>query len=275
MQGPFIIATYLVFYFYCVACFALVVFTRAPIDPVIKRILAVFPLIAVAVIAVQQLFPTYLLSGSAAACSLLIIYLYLQNKRLSVDQLTGASNRQEFLSMVSLMNEKGQPFTAVLVSLSELQVHQRQVRPRERRPVPARVRRVPGRCRRRAALPLQRRPVRPDREPRRRQGRECGQDEADATAALSGPAATAPRGAVAHRRALLHRGRGHRRRELPRHRAHARRRGGRAGIRHGGVEETGAEHPLRLHAGHDGGHPPPQRHRRRGARVRPSGTASP
>ncbi len=77
-----------------------------------------FPLIAVGVIAVQQLFPTYLLSGSAAACSLLIIYLYLQNKRLSVDQLTGASNRQEFLSMVSLMDEKGQPFTAVLVSLS-------------------------------------------------------------------------------------------------------------------------------------------------------------
>ncbi|RDB63710.1 hypothetical protein C1878_02625 [Gordonibacter sp. 28C] len=118
LQGPFIITTYLVFYFYCVACFALVVFTRAPIDPVIKRILAVFPLIAVVVIAVQQLFPTYLLSGSAAACSLLIIYLYLQNKRLSVDQLTGASNRQEFLSMVSIMDEKAQPFTAALVSVS-------------------------------------------------------------------------------------------------------------------------------------------------------------
>ncbi|MBC2889450.1 putative bifunctional diguanylate cyclase/phosphodiesterase [Gordonibacter massiliensis (ex Traore et al. 2017)] len=118
VQGPLIVTTYLVFYFYCVACFALVVFTRAPIDPVIKRILAVFPLIAVGVIAVQQLFPAYLLSGSAAACSLLIIYLYLQNKRLSVDQLTGASNRQEFLSMVSLLDEKAQPFTAVLVSLS-------------------------------------------------------------------------------------------------------------------------------------------------------------
>lgn len=117
-QGPLIITTYLVFYFYCVACFALVMFTRAPIDPVIKRILAVFPLIAVVVIAVQQLFPAYLLSGSAAACSLLIIYLYLQNKRLSVDQLTGASNRQEFLSMTALMDDKKQPFTAVLVSLS-------------------------------------------------------------------------------------------------------------------------------------------------------------
>lgn len=117
-QGPLILTTYLVFYFYCVACFALVVFTRSPIDPTIKRILAVFPLVAVAVIAVQQMFPSYLLSGSAAACSLLIIYLYLQNKRLSVDLLTGAPNRQEFLSMVALMNDKRRPFTALLVSLS-------------------------------------------------------------------------------------------------------------------------------------------------------------
>lgn len=117
-QGPLILVTYLVFYFYCIACFALVMLTRAPIDPTIKRILAVFPLVAVVVIAVQQVFPSYLLSGSAAACSLLIIYLYLQNKRLSVDLLTGASNRQEFLSMVALMHDKQQPFTALLVSLS-------------------------------------------------------------------------------------------------------------------------------------------------------------
>lgn len=117
-QGPLIMTTYLVFYFYCLACFALVVFTRAPIDPAIKRILAVFPLVAVVVIAVQQMFPTYLLSGSAAACSLLIIYLYLQNKRLSVDLLTGVPNRQEFLSMVALMHDKQRPFTTLLVSLS-------------------------------------------------------------------------------------------------------------------------------------------------------------
>lgn len=117
-QGPIIVTTYLVFYFYCVACFAMVVFTRAPIDPAIKRILAVFPLVAIGVIGVQQMFPAYLLSGSAAACSLLIIYLYLQNKRLSVDMLTSIPNRQEFLSMVALMHEKRRPFTAVIVSLS-------------------------------------------------------------------------------------------------------------------------------------------------------------
>lgn len=117
-QGPLIVTTYVVFYFYCVACFALVVFTRAPIDPVINRILAVFPFVAVVVIAAQQAFPTYLLSGSAAACSLLIIYLYLQNKRLSIDSLTGTPNRQEFLSMIALMHEKQRAFTTVLVSLS-------------------------------------------------------------------------------------------------------------------------------------------------------------
>ncbi len=117
-QGPFISTTYVVFYLYCVGCFFLVSMTRAPIDPEIKRILVMFPLIAVAVIAVQQAFPTYLLSGSAAACSLLIIYLYLQNKRLSVDSLTGLPNRQELLSMTALMHEKQRAFAAVIVSLS-------------------------------------------------------------------------------------------------------------------------------------------------------------
>lgn len=117
-QGYLILTTYIVFYFYCIACVLLVVFTRAAIDPTIKRILATFPLIAVVVIAVQQAFPAYLLSGSAAACSLLIIYLYLQNKRLSVDSLTGIPNRNEFLSMVGLLHENKQPFTALLLSLS-------------------------------------------------------------------------------------------------------------------------------------------------------------
>lgn len=117
-QGPLIATTYFVFYFYCLVCFAVVVFTRAPIDRVIKRILAIFPLVAVMVIAVQQLFPSYLLSGSAAACSLLIIYLYLQNKRLSVDSLTNLSNQQEFRLMTSLLHEKQNAFTAIIISLS-------------------------------------------------------------------------------------------------------------------------------------------------------------
>lgn len=117
-QGSLILTTYVVFYFYCIACFLLVAFTPAAIDPAIKRILGTFPLIAVAVIAVQQAFPAYLLSGSAAACSLLIIYLYLQNKRLSVDSLTGISNRNEFLSMVNLLHKNKQSFTAMLLSLS-------------------------------------------------------------------------------------------------------------------------------------------------------------
>lgn len=117
-RGPYYHAAYAVAYFYCMACILVVAVARTSLRPDARKILVVFPLLAVVVVFVQQLFPNQLLSGSAAACTLLIIYLYLQNKRLSIDLLTGIPNRQEFLSMVSLLHDRNRPFSAVLVSLS-------------------------------------------------------------------------------------------------------------------------------------------------------------
>ncbi|CAK7016862.1 MAG: hypothetical protein PEGG_00689 [Paraeggerthella hongkongensis] len=117
-RGPFYYVAYLVAYFYCAACLFVVALSRDSIRRDARRILATFPLLAFAVVFAQQMFPQHLLSGAAAACALLIIYLYLQNKRLSVDLLTGTPNRQEFLSMVSFLHDRGQGFTVVLVSIS-------------------------------------------------------------------------------------------------------------------------------------------------------------
>ncbi|WP_139652561.1 putative bifunctional diguanylate cyclase/phosphodiesterase [Raoultibacter phocaeensis] len=116
-QGPLIPITYLVFYLYCAMCFVRAYISRRDIDPAITRILIFFPLLAVAVIAIQQVFPSYILSGSAAVCSLLIVYLYLQNKQISIDFLTGIPNRQEFSNMLALEQKHQNPFTAVLVSV--------------------------------------------------------------------------------------------------------------------------------------------------------------
>lgn len=117
-RGPYYFATYLVAYFYCAACLVVVALSRNSLRRDARRILAAFPLLAFAVVFAQQMFPRHLLSGAAAACALLIIYLYLQNKRLSVDLLTGVPNRQEFLSMVSFLHDRNQRFTVVLVSIS-------------------------------------------------------------------------------------------------------------------------------------------------------------
>ena len=74
-------------------------------------------MIALLVIIVQQLYPTVILSGSAATCALLIIYLYLQNKQNSVDYLTGLPNRQEFLKMIELLIRKSKYFNITVLSL--------------------------------------------------------------------------------------------------------------------------------------------------------------
>lgn len=119
VRGPAISSTYLVFYLYCAACIVATLLKGGEVDPAAKRILAIFPMVAVAVIVVQQMFPDYILSGSAATCALLLLYLYLQNKQISIDHLTGLPNRQEFLKLLDLrlQKRKDEPFTIVVLSL--------------------------------------------------------------------------------------------------------------------------------------------------------------
>ena len=116
-QGPLIMSTYVIFYIYCLAAVIVVFIKRQQVEPAIRRILTTFPIIAVLVIIVQQLYPTVILSGSAATCALLIIYLYLQNKQNTTDYLTGLPNRQEFLKMLELQLKKSKAFTITVLSL--------------------------------------------------------------------------------------------------------------------------------------------------------------
>ena len=87
-QGSFIFITYLLFYLYCLFCLIIVIINKKKINYHIYKILSVFPLIAVAVIVIQQIYPNIILSGTAATMALLIIYLHLQNKQLTLDSLT-------------------------------------------------------------------------------------------------------------------------------------------------------------------------------------------
>ena len=118
-QGPLIITTYLVFYIYCLFTCVTVVALGKRVDLTIRNILACFPLIAALVVIIQQLFPEVILSGSAATCALLILYLYLQNKQISIDYLLGIPNHKEFLNSLQLQikRHKDASFTILLVSL--------------------------------------------------------------------------------------------------------------------------------------------------------------
>ncbi len=120
-RGPLIAITYLVFYLYCFACPLLLVLKGRHLDKSILRILFSFPIIAAVVIIIQSFAPQYILSGSAATCALLIIYLNLQNKKISIDHLTNLANRQEFMKTLEMKIDykKEASFGVLVLSLRQ------------------------------------------------------------------------------------------------------------------------------------------------------------
>lgn len=94
---------------------------RKQIERTVYSILAAFPLLAVFVIFIQQIYPEIILTGSAATCAMLIIYLHLQNRQISRDYLTNVPNRQELLDMMGLLIKKHpeKQFTLAVVSLRQ------------------------------------------------------------------------------------------------------------------------------------------------------------
>lgn len=119
LRGPLIATTYVVFYIYCFFGVAIVYPNSSNITTIERNILCAFPLLAVLVILIQQIYPTLILSGSAATGALLLLYLYLENKQISIDYLTNLPNRQVFSKMLELKmsRKKIVPFTVVVLSL--------------------------------------------------------------------------------------------------------------------------------------------------------------
>lgn len=117
--GHIISITYIIFYAYCLLSVLLVVKNRRLLEPQILKILSVFPIIAVIVIIVQQFYPTIILSGSAATSALLIIYLHLQNKQISMDYLTNIPNRLSLLDMMEILIHTNTAFTVCIISLRD------------------------------------------------------------------------------------------------------------------------------------------------------------
>ena len=94
---------------------------KKKVDYQIYKILTTFPIIAVIVIIIQQIYPTIILSGTAATMALLIIYLHLQNKQLTIDSITNLPNRSELFSMMEILIHKNNqaPFILMVISLRD------------------------------------------------------------------------------------------------------------------------------------------------------------
>ncbi len=118
-QGSAILITYLIFYVYCLGCLFLTLLMHHRVERRVTAILLVFPLIAFIFIFLQKFFPTIILTGSASVISALILYLYLQSTRLSVDPLTGLLNRSVFLKAATMVIQADKPACVVVVSLND------------------------------------------------------------------------------------------------------------------------------------------------------------
>lgn len=120
-RGVCVFITYVIFYIYSFASLAVTIMNRHRMERKVYNILAIFPLLAVLVIVIQQIEPEVILSGSAATCAMLIIYLHFQNRQITRDYLTNVPNRQELLDMLGLLIEKHpeKQFTLAVLSLRE------------------------------------------------------------------------------------------------------------------------------------------------------------
>lgn len=119
-QGDWISTTYIIFYFYVFLSLFVVLLRRKYLERLSLRILIMFPFLSSFIVLLQQyFFPSVILTGFAAMCSLLVIYLYLQNKLMFTDPLTHLLNRQEFSRMIEMKIDQGQTFSILAVSLKE------------------------------------------------------------------------------------------------------------------------------------------------------------
>lgn len=118
-HGPYISSTYIIFFLYCVLSVFLSIFRGKRVQPSTRIILLAFPIVAVLVIGIQIIIPSIMLTGSAATCAMLLIYLYLQNKQISIDHLTKLLNRHEFLKMLDLRIRRDTHFVVMVLSLRQ------------------------------------------------------------------------------------------------------------------------------------------------------------
>ncbi len=108
-------------FYYTVICIAtnLVCYLsiRKYVNRAFRRILFTLPAIALLFGLVQKVSPNTLLTGSAAAIALLVLFINGQLQRLNTDQLTDLGSRELFYRMIERDMAHGRPFHAIIISI--------------------------------------------------------------------------------------------------------------------------------------------------------------
>lgn len=110
---------YVVPVMYFVAMYRVILHSRERIEKRQRLVLMTFPSITLAVIVIQWYMPDLILSGTAATAGLLILYLYLQNRKIMQDDLTGFQNRKALLSVLDFSAKRKARMSFLFVSIDD------------------------------------------------------------------------------------------------------------------------------------------------------------
>ncbi len=120
-DGPGLAVVYATVFLYTAAGVATILLFGRRIERQFRNVLLAFPILGTALVVVQSILTTarrpIVLIGTASTSALLIIYLFLQNKRIVVDELTGFKNRRAFSKVVGILLRRQRRFAVALVSL--------------------------------------------------------------------------------------------------------------------------------------------------------------
>ena len=107
---------------YLIVMYRVILRSRERIEKNQRLILMTFPSVTLAVIVIQLFLHDVVLSGTAATASLLILYLFLQNRKIMQDDLTGFQNRKALLNVLDFQSKRNTRMSFLFVSLDDFKV---------------------------------------------------------------------------------------------------------------------------------------------------------
>ncbi len=115
--GEYIILIHVIAYVYFALMIIGIYHFRSQLDRQTIRVLLSFPLLITALIFIQQLFPSLILSGTAITATILIIYLYFQRRERMSDELTHLFNRRAFVQHIQQYIKNEDAFFVIYINI--------------------------------------------------------------------------------------------------------------------------------------------------------------
>ncbi len=91
-------------------------------NTILIGIMRTFPLLVCTYVALTILFPEIYLLGAFSSLVIVMLYLYIENKKLLVDPLTKVLNRRAFLSRMDIIIAQHKKAVVILVSLDDFKI---------------------------------------------------------------------------------------------------------------------------------------------------------